>query len=139
MSAFDEIKHVLTHYKYPLVMLDVFRAEVRQEVADWLASVGEKNAAYLLNTCDVLATGGDAEGFVNEDKARCAWLLNTIRTHGGRWTRARVVRLYAEAGAEGSQKSRARRDLHTLHVLGHLTAHGPQDGRFYLFKKGGQR
>ena len=34
-------------------MLDAYRAEVLNEAAEWLHSVGEREAAYLLRTCDV--------------------------------------------------------------------------------------
>jgi hypothetical protein len=61
MSARTVVEHALTVYydgNTELVsqLLANLRAEHLNEAADWLASVGEKNAAYLLRTCDVPAS-----------------------------------------------------------------------------------
>lgn len=37
------------------------RSNTLREAADWLAEVGERNAAYLLRTCDVPRTGHDQD------------------------------------------------------------------------------
>lgn len=69
---------------------------------------------------------------------RLAQLLDTIRTHGVRWTAGRVQNLRRLTGGQ-VQRGTARRDLAELHRRGHLIQHGPEDGRFYTLKtrKGG--
>lgn len=74
-------------------------------------------------------------------EARLAQLLDTIRTHPGqRWTASQVHELRRLTGGP-TQRGTARRDLIELTRRGHLTAHGPTDGRYYLLtrKDGGTR
>ena len=61
---------------------------------------------------------------------RLAQLLDTIRTHGVRWTAGRVQNLRRLTGGS-VQRGTARRDLAELYRRGHLIQHGPDDGRFY--------
>lgn len=65
---------------------------------------------------------------------RLEQLLDTIRTHGGRWTTLRVqdVRRRAQGA---TQRGTARRDLAELHRRGHLTVRGPADGRSYTLAR----
>lgn len=69
---------------------------------------------------------------------RVEHLLDTIRTHRGKWTVSRVRDVRRLTGGP-TQRSTARRDLAELHRRGHLQQHGPQDGRFYTLttRKGG--
>lgn len=73
-------------------------------------------------------------------EARLAQLLDTIRTHPGRWTVGRVQDLRRLTGG-ATQRGTARHDLAELARRGHLNQHGPEDGRFYTLKtrKGGAR
>ncbi|PNG19734.1 hypothetical protein [Streptomyces cahuitamycinicus] len=64
---------------------------------------------------------------------RLAQLLDTIRTHGGRWTSGRVQDLRRLTGGP-TQRGTASRDLAELNRRGHLNQHGPEDGRFYTLK-----
>ena len=64
---------------------------------------------------------------------RLAQLLDTIRTHGSRWTAGRVQNLRRLTGG-GTQRGIASRDLQELTRRGHLNACGPRDGRFYTLK-----
>ncbi|MFI1889873.1 hypothetical protein [Streptomyces jumonjinensis] len=63
---------------------------------------------------------------------RVAELLTTIQTRGGRWSTGRVWRSRRAAGSPVTQRGTTRRDLDRLARLGHLTPHGPADGRYYL-------
>ncbi|MFF9894915.1 hypothetical protein [Streptomyces longispororuber] len=64
---------------------------------------------------------------------RLEQLLDTIRTHGGRWTANRVQNLRRLTGGP-TQRGTASRDLKELARRGHLDEHGPEDGRFYTLK-----
>lgn len=66
-------------------------------------------------------------------ETRLAQLLDTIRTHGRRWTAGRVQNLRRLTGGP-TQRGTARRDLAELHRRGHLNQHGPDDGRWYSLK-----
>lgn len=68
---------------------------------------------------------------------RLAMLLDAIRTHQGRWTTSRVQALYRLPGVNAPQRCTARRDLHALHQMGHLTLCGPENGRYYLLARNG--
>ena len=63
---------------------------------------------------------------------RLAQLLDTIRTHGARWTAGRVQNLRRLTG--GTQRGTASRDLQELTRRGHLNQCGPRDGRFYTLR-----
>jgi DeoR/GlpR family transcriptional regulator of sugar metabolism len=65
---------------------------------------------------------------------RLAQLLDTIRTHGVRWTAGRVQNLRRLTGGP-VQRGTARRDLAELARRGHLQEHGPNDGRFYTLRR----
>ncbi|MFC7869685.1 hypothetical protein ACFUS2_00795 [[Kitasatospora] papulosa] len=62
-------------------------------------------------------------------------LLATIRESAGRrWTTGKAQTVYAELGyAKRGRRHNARNDLHELAALGHLTVHGPDDGRYFLY------
>jgi hypothetical protein len=64
---------------------------------------------------------------------RLAQLLDTIRTHGARWTASRVQNLRRLTGGP-TQRATASSDLQELARRGHLNACGPRDGRFYTLK-----
>ncbi|QCX81114.1 hypothetical protein C9F11_37655 [Streptomyces sp. YIM 121038] len=72
-------------------------------------------------------------------EARLQRLLDEMRSHGGRWNTARVHALYRGPGWGAPQTGTARRDLAELHRRGHLTQHGPEDGRYYHLRKEGRR
>ncbi|MFJ5105177.1 hypothetical protein [Streptomyces sp. NPDC088554] len=59
-------------------------------------------------------------------------LLARIRATGGRWSAGMVHVFYRDGEHRSVQRGTARRDLERLTALGHLTTHGPQDGRYYL-------
>ncbi|NEE06903.1 hypothetical protein G3M58_10645 [Streptomyces sp. SID7499] len=65
---------------------------------------------------------------------RLAQLLDTIRTHGARWTAGRVQNLRRLTGG-GTQRGTASRDLQELTSRGHLNQCGPRDGRFYVLRR----
>lgn len=93
-----------------------FDAETRAKVAAWLAPTRSNSPR----------------------EHRLAQLLDTIRTHGGPWTTRRVLAVRSRTGA-APQRGTARRDLAELHRRGHLTAHGPTDGRYYLLARKADR
>ncbi|MER7815588.1 hypothetical protein [Streptomyces sp. NPDC096153] len=66
---------------------------------------------------------------------RRAQLLFLIRQQRGKWRPSRTKRAYRKAGVHGITQHAARTDLARLHELGHLTEHGPDDGRFYCFSQ----
>ncbi|WP_309029031.1 hypothetical protein [Streptomyces alfalfae] len=90
----------------PVALL--FDPEARAKVAAWLAPAPARSSR----------------------ERRLEQLLDTIRTHGGRWTTRRVQDMRRRRG-HSPQRGTARRDLADLHRRGHLTEHGPDDGRFY--------
>ncbi|MFJ2178932.1 hypothetical protein ACIOHE_39320 [Streptomyces sp. NPDC087851] len=65
---------------------------------------------------------------------RATRLLFAIReAESVRWTTGRVDALYAEYGyPKRNRRTGARRDLNDLTNRGLLTAHGPDDGRYFL-------
>ncbi|MVO84133.1 hypothetical protein GPA10_04950 [Streptomyces sp. p1417] len=65
---------------------------------------------------------------------RLEQLLDTIRQHGGTWTSGRVQGFRRVPGG-ATQRGTARRDLAELRDRGHLTEHGPQDGRYYTLSR----
>ena len=66
-------------------------------------------------------------------EARLAQLLDTIRTHGGKWSTSTLLEVRRRDGGS-TQRGAARRDLAELHRRGHLNQHGAGDGRFYTLK-----
>ncbi|WP_432138960.1 hypothetical protein [Streptomyces sp. bgisy154] len=64
---------------------------------------------------------------------RLAQLLDTIRTHPGKWTTGLVQDIRRTTGGP-TQRGTARRDLAELHRRGHLLRHGAGDARFYTLK-----
>jgi hypothetical protein len=70
---------------------------------------------------------------VDRYEARLAQLLDTIRTHGGKWSTGALQELRRKQGGT-KQRGTARRDLAELHRRGHLHQHGAGDGRFYTLK-----
>ncbi|MFF8656762.1 hypothetical protein [Streptomyces huasconensis] len=94
----------------------VFDAEARAKVAAWLSPAPVDSSR----------------------ERRLEQLLDTIRTHGGRWTTNRVQDMRRRQGT-APQRGTARRDLAELHRRGHLTAHGPADGRYYLLARKADR
>lgn len=73
---------------------------------------------------------------VDRYEARLAQLLDTIRTHGGKWSTDTLQELRRKQGGT-KQRGTARRDLAELHRRGHLNQHGAGDGRFYTLKRRG--
>ncbi|MFD4559010.1 hypothetical protein ACFWP5_32605 [Streptomyces sp. NPDC058469] len=73
---------------------------------------------------------------VDRYEARLAQLLDTIRTHGGKWSTGALQELRRKHGGT-TQRGTARRDLAELHRRGHLHQHGAGDGRFYTLKRRG--
>lgn len=65
-------------------------------------------------------------------------LLIEIQTRTGRWGTSRAEHLYQQWGVH-YPRSTGRADLRVLHAEGHLTAHGPTDGRYYLRSTKGGR
>jgi hypothetical protein len=71
---------------------------------------------------------------------RQARLLDAICTHGGEWTTARALALYALTDPGVVQRGTARRDLAALHRAGHLALVDDPDNRHYVLntKKDGR-
>jgi hypothetical protein len=69
-------------------------------------------------------------------EARLAQLLDTIRTHGGKWSTGTLLEVRRRDGGS-TQRGTARRDLAELHRRGHLHQHGAGDGRYYTLKRRG--
>jgi len=65
---------------------------------------------------------------------RLEQLLDTMRTHGGKWTTSTVQTVRRTAG-DPAQRGTARRDLAELHRRGHLHQYGAGDGRYYTLKR----
>lgn len=64
-------------------------------------------------------------------ETRLAELLDTIRARPDQpWSAGRLQKVRRQSGGP-TQRGTARRDLAALARRGHLTAHGPDDGRFY--------
>lgn len=94
-----------------------FDAEARAKVAAWLAPRNESASSR---------------------ERRLEQLLDTIRTHSGPWSTSRVMGVRRRRGGH-PQRGTARGDLAELARRGHLTEHGPTDGRFYtLTRKDGR-
>lgn len=93
-----------------------FDAETRAKVGGWLAPA---------------PVSSSREG-------RLEQLLDTIRTHSGHWTPGRVQDMRRRKG-RATQRATARHDLAELHRRGHLTVHGPADGRYYLLARKADR
>lgn len=141
MSARDE-----QAYDGELAMLRGLVATMRAvaEHGD-LADVQELLAAYDIDAAEALAEaegkGSRAAADATPDKvgsheARLAQLLDTIRTHGGKWSTGALQELRRKQGGT-KQRGTARRDLAELHRRGHLHQHGAGDGRFYTLKRRG--
>lgn len=119
---------------------DAIRAEAFANAADLVHAMADPHCTC--GGCDSCAARGYAEELRRkaEEKAtapaakatpdRVDQLLDTIRTHRGKWTVNRVRDVRRLTGGP-TQRSTARRDLAELHRRGHLQQHGPQDGRFY--------
>ncbi|MFF7561920.1 hypothetical protein ACFZB4_18355 [Streptomyces pseudovenezuelae] len=60
--------------------------------------------------------------------------LDTIRTHGGKWTSSTLQTVRRATGAP-AQRGTARRDLAELARRGHLAQHGAGDGRYYTLRR----
>ncbi|MFJ9029759.1 hypothetical protein ACIRQP_14745 [Streptomyces sp. NPDC102274] len=130
---------------------DAHRAEVLREATDMLTRVGHPAAALILRYADEpgekASTSAVPTATPQPDPAN-QWtpeerqhrLLIEIHTRSGRWRTARVEQLYQSWGVH-YPRSRARKDLKALATTGHLTVHGPDDGRFYTpnTRKDGQR
>ncbi|KUF18414.1 hypothetical protein [Streptomyces silvensis] len=99
------------------LLLDV---ESRAKVAAWLSIPAPRPAS--------------------SKERRLEQLLDTIRQHGGTWTTQRVIEFRRRHG-HAPNRATARQDLAELHRRGHLTQHGPANGRFYLLatRKDGRR
>ncbi|MFH8336904.1 hypothetical protein [Streptomyces sp. AM6-12] len=63
---------------------------------------------------------------------RVALLLDAVMAQGGEWTTRRVQRFYRATGIPAPLRATARKDLHALHMQGHLVLHEEDAGRrFY--------
>ncbi|MEU6496407.1 hypothetical protein ABZ890_39525 [Streptomyces sp. NPDC046984] len=67
---------------------------------------------------------------------RLEQLLDTIRTHGGKWTTGTLQALRRTTGGP-VQRGTARRDLIELTRRGYLAQFGAADGRYYMLKRRG--
>lgn len=81
---------------------DAIRTEALREAADWLASVGETNAAYLLRTCDVpTAEQGEKDTREGESTPQPAELTIYRASHEsivmGHYTTREAAREHCEA------------------------------------------
>ncbi|WP_327671895.1 MULTISPECIES: hypothetical protein [unclassified Streptomyces] len=150
MSARDDIAAHFTSDSLADQLLDAYRTEVFGEAIAALRGLHDlapdgPRAPQLAFAVGVLMGARD---FPAEEKAtapaatatprldgRLAMLLDAIRTHQGRWTTRRVQRLYRLPGINAPQRGAARRDLHALHSMGHLTLCGPENGRYYLLTR----
>lgn len=103
-----------------------------------------RHLSYPANWLDVLRDTGrlpaplSAAPDVPEAPAltrRQQLLLAKIRESAGlRWTTGVAQAFYRELGyAKRGLRHGARSDLHELAALGHLTVHGPSDGRYFLY------
>ncbi|RMB85591.1 hypothetical protein [Streptomyces shenzhenensis] len=108
------------------------------------AAVRDK-AAYLRRLADEVEgkssrTAADATpDKLTAREHRLAQLLDTIRTHGGKWSSSSVQQIRRATGGP-VQRGTADRDLIELTRRGHLAQHGAADGRYYTLKrKGGPR
>jgi hypothetical protein len=99
----------------------------------WATGRGTWNGVRVLVDCDLSRVTFATLRL----RPRVAQLLTAIQKDGGRWTTGRVLtEVYRPLGI--TQRATAKGDLAQLEQLGHLTAHGPADGRYYL-RKDGQR
>lgn len=65
---------------------------------------------------------------------RLAQLLDTTRTHGGKWSSGSVQQIRRATGGP-VQRGTARRDLIELTRRGHLAQHGAGDGRYFTLRR----
>lgn len=109
---------------------------------DYECDPGRGDAAERLRrTADGIEGKSSREADATPDKVgshevRLAQLLDTIRTHGGKWTTGALQELRRKQGGT-TQRGTARRDLAELHRRGHLNQHGAGPGRFYTLKRRG--
>lgn len=106
----DEVRRLLTEHA-----IDEAAAHVR---------AGEKSSRKADATPTKLAAR----------ERRLAQLLDTIRTHGGKWTTGSLQDMRRATGGT-TQRGTARRDLAELHRRGHLLRHGAGDGRYYTLRR----
>ncbi|MFG3174882.1 hypothetical protein ACGFZC_07365 [[Kitasatospora] papulosa] len=98
-----------------------------------------RHLSYPENWLDVLRdTGKLPAPLVPETPTltrRQQLLLAKIRESAGlRWATGVAQAFYRELGyAKRGLRHGARSDLHELAALGHLTVHGPDDGRYFLY------
>lgn len=67
---------------------------------------------------------------------RLAQPLDTIRTHGGKWSTGSVQQVRRATGGP-VLRGTARRDLAELARRGHLAQHGSGDDRYYTLRRTG--
>lgn len=136
-------------------LLDAYRAEVLAEVDAQFAAMelpeelkGTFNAVSYADAwrrCRAVVqamaeeksspAGADATpDKATAREARLAQLLDTIRTHGGKWS-TRSVQQVRRATGGPVQRGTARRDLTELARRGHLQQHGAGDGRYYTLRR----
>ncbi|MFJ2292151.1 hypothetical protein ACIOG7_10625 [Streptomyces sp. NPDC087894] len=103
-----------------------------------------RHLSYPANWLDTLRDTGklpaplSAAPVVPEEPAltrRQQLLLAKVRESAGlRWTTGVAQAFYRGLGyANRGLRHGARSDLHELAALGHLTVHGPDDGRYFLY------
>ncbi|NUR42035.1 MAG: hypothetical protein HOV73_18305 [Streptomyces sp.] len=152
MTARSVVEHALTVYydgdrELARKLIANLRAETFREAAQHVRNV--RQAGALLSTpVDQLL---DEEAARVEEKSsrptvdatpdkaaarerRLAQLLDTIRTHDGKWTSHSVQQIRRTTGVP-AQRGTARRDLAELARRGHLTQHGASDNRYYTLRR----
>lgn len=129
-AAADEIEQTFIHGVAPAASE---RDEVWDQAVRAVATLLRQSAAEGKSS----RTAADATpDKVGSHEARLAQLLDTIRTHGGKWSTGTLQELRRKQGGT-KQRGTARRDLAELHRRGHLHQHGAGDGRFYTLKRRG--
>ncbi len=98
--------------------------EHKRDEQDAYAEAGEKSSREAVATPDKLAAR----------EVRLAQLLDTIRTHGGKWSTSNVQQIRRATGGP-VQRGTAHRDLTELARRGHLLPHGAGDGRYYTLRR----
>ena len=93
-----------------------------------------RTAAGIEEKCS--PTGATATPREQARERRLEQLLDTIRTHGGKWTTGTLQTVRRQTGGP-VQRGTARRDLAELARRGHLAQHGAGDGRYYTLRRRG--
>ncbi|MFI8294477.1 hypothetical protein ACIGCZ_00870 [Streptomyces nigra] len=142
LAQHDADTHDAEDYPGELDMLRGLVATLRAVTAHGdLADVRQLLEEHKRDDADARAAGEKssrpaADATPDRDSTRerrLAQLLDTIRTHGGKWSTGTLQQLRRQTGGP-VQRGTARRDLAELHRRGHLHQHGAGDGRFYTLR-----